>query len=437
MTIAHIPIIAVSYNSAELIANLLGSLRKHYANKVYIIDGSSEQHVPEICAVTERFDNVEFIPFHYNIHHGPGMAWALTNLAISGKVLVLDSDVEIINGGFIESLDSFLEPQHYGVGGLQRVNREGYDHPESGEIQYLHPSCMLCNLEVMRQWPLPIKHGAPMIQTMLALHDAGQVNLIKHIDWVKNDNTPGSTKVFIKHDWQGTVKRTGSYHYDAESSRNFDNGLLLAMPADAQRIVELGCGDGAMARAYRTLHPICNYTGVEADASRAGAARPHCDFVHQRDIEALDDAFFAQYANTDCWVLGATLLADVRDPWALLAKIRKVIPANGTLVLSVPNAQHWSIQAKLNVGDLRYESEGLLDRNHLRWFTRGSALHMLTEAGFAISGGSQKINPEPLRERYLPVIRMLAQVSGNDPDLAVSDAMATAYTIVASPAWKV
>jgi hypothetical protein len=29
---------------------------------------------------------------------------------------------------------------------------------------------MLVNVEVMRQWPLPIKHGAPLLPAMIALH---------------------------------------------------------------------------------------------------------------------------------------------------------------------------------------------------------------------------------------------------------------------------
>lgn len=432
MTIEQIPILVVSYNSPDLIATLLSTLRRHYDNQVYIIDGSTDALIEAIRSVSLQYDNVEFISFGYNIHHCPGMSWAITNLPLSGKVLVLDSDVEIINAGFIESLDSYLLDYHYGVGGIQQVNEAGFDRPEDGEIAYLHPSCMLCNLDVMKQWPLPIKHGAPMIQTMLALHKAGAADLIRHIDWVKNDNTPGSTKVFIKHDWQGTVIRTGSYHYDAPSSQEFNSDLLAMIPLNAQKLTEIGCGDGALARAYRTLHPICNYTGVEISSIAANAARAHCDFVFNLDIEILSDDFFADAAKTDCWILD-DVLANIRNPWDLLEKIRKVMPTNGTLVISIPNMQHWIVQARLNLGDLRYENEGLLDRAHVRWFTRGTILEMLQSAGFGIVGGTQIIKEESGREKFLPAIRMMAQLTGNDPDIAVADATAIGYIVQAVP----
>jgi hypothetical protein len=36
----------------------------------------------------------------------------------------------------------------------------------------------------------------------------------------------------------------------------------------------------------------------------------------------------------------------------------------------IPSAQYWSLQARLSIGDWTYEDSGLLDRTHLRWFTR-------------------------------------------------------------------
>lgn len=426
-----IPIVSVSFNAPDLIETLLSSLRKHHNNKVYIIDGSYPNVADEIRGITAKYENVQFIPFGYNIHHGPGMAWAINNLGLSGPVLFLDSDVDIINGGMIEALYRELAPHLYGVGGVGRVNEAGFDQ-DDGAVPYLYPVCMLCNIEVMRQWPLPIKHGAPMVQTMLALHRSGQ-NLLRHIEWVKNDYSKDTQKSFFRHDWQGTVMRTGSYHYDAPTSNKYNPDLLALIAPDAQKLVEIGCGDGALARAYRTLNPICNYTGVEIDAALANAARTHCDFVFNLDIESADDAFFAAAAKSDTWVLGE-VLAHITDPWALLAKIRKVMPANGTIVLSVPNAQHWSVQARLSIGDFRYDDAGLMDRAHLRWFSRGTIIEALQAAGFRVTGGIPRIADEPGRDNFLPAIRMMAQCTGNDPELAVNDALAFEYVVRAVPA---
>lgn len=425
----QVPIITVSYNAPDLIAALLGTLRRHYPNPVYVIDGSHPDVAERIRGIAAAHAHVEFIPFGYNIHHGPGLAWAINNLGLTGQVLFLDSDVEILRAGFLESLQEHLRPGMYGVGGIQPVNEQGYDTPD-GAVRYLHPACMLTNIDVVRQWPLPIKHGAPLIQTMLAIHRAGAHHLIGTIDWVKNDFGKNPERVFIKHDWQGTVIRTGGYHYDLPTATLEINQDLLAMvPAEAQKLVDVGCHDGAFAKAYRQRNPICHYTGVERDLRAAHAARPHCDFVFDTDIESADAGLWAHVAGADCWILGE-VLEQLRDPWALLAKIRTSMAPGGRVVAAVRNAQHWGLQARLNAGDLRYLPGSALLPDQLRLFTRGSALEMFQQAGFRVAGGSARIPPEPAREKYLPAIRAMAAASGIDPAAAEADALPTLYIMV-------
>jgi len=427
----QVPIITVSYNAPDLIEALLASLRKFYPNRVAIIDGSNPDIAEKIRAIAARYDNVDFIPFGYNLHHGPGMSWAIEHLGLRGEALFLDSDVEVINPGFIESLQAALKPGMYGVGNLHLVNEQGYDRPLDGSVRYLHPACMLVDLDVARRWPLPIKHGAPMVQTMLAIHRAGAHHLIAAVDWVGDDFSRDPKRRFLKHDWQGTVIRTGGYHYDLPAaSARINQDLLAQVPAGAAKLVDVGCHDGAFAKAYRQRNPICNYTGIERDPAPANAARPHCDFVFAEDIESAGPAFWSHVAGADCWILGEVLEA-MNDPWTLLRKIRAGMAPGGRVVAAIANAQHWSIQARLNVGDLRYGAGAALQRDTKRIFTRGAMLEMFQQAGFQIAGGSARIPHEPAREKYLPAIRLMAQASGVDPTVAVEDALAPQYILVA------
>lgn len=432
--IASIPVVTVSYNSPDLIEALLRTFRQFYSNKVYVIDGSRPEIAAQIAPVAARFADVEFIPFGYNIHHGPGMTWAIENLPLTGEVLFLDSDVEIKRPGFLESLQSHLEPGMWGVGGIQQVNEQGYDRPDDGPVAYLHPACMLVNMDVVRQWPLPIKHGAPLIPTMLALHRAGRADLIRHVDWVKDDFNAPDAIHYIKHPWQGTVKRTGGYHYDLPAGgAEVDAYLLHFMPQDAQRVVDVGCGDGTFAKAYRARFPIVRYTGIEKDAARAGLARPHCDFVFDADIEAPSEQLLAHTQGADCWVLGDVLSA-TRDPAAVLALVRRQIAPGGKLVLSVRNAQHWSIFARLALGDLHYRADTPVAPGDLHLFTRATILDLLRESGFAFLGGTPVVRDEPQRDAFLPAIQALAQAGGSDGALAVQDAQAWQFVILAQAA---
>jgi len=431
MAAEQIPIVSVSYNSPDLIEALLASIRKFYQNRVYIIDGSNPDISEQIRAIAAKYDNVEFVSFGYNIHHGPGLSWAINNLGLNGQVLFLDSDVEIVRHGFLESMQSHLKPGMYGVGSIQLVNEQGYDQPEDGPVRYLHPACLLTNIEVVRQWPMPIKHGAPLIPTMLAIHRAGKHELLGHIDWVKNDFSRDPQRIFIKHDWQGTVIRTGGYHYNLPTATvQINQDLLSFVPLTAYKLVDVGCHDGTFAKAYKQRNPISNYTGIERALGPAHAARPHCDFVFDLDVETAGPDVWSHVAGADCWILGE-VLEELNDPWTLLSKIRASIAPGGRVVAAIRNFQHWSVQARLNAGDLRYGAGAVLEKSHKRMFTRGAMLDMFQKNGFAIAGGSARVLDEPQREKYLPVIRAMAEASGIDPVVAVEDALAAQYIIVA------
>ncbi len=450
MNIHTIPLVSVSYNSAELVDELLGSFRQYYANPVTIIDGSSAEHAPAIEVVCARYAGVKFIHFDYNIHHGPGMAWAFQNLELQGPVLVLDSDVIVLNPGVVEAMVEQLKPGMYGVGYVNHVNEGGFDVTyEEGAVRYLHPACMLCNIEVVRRWPMPIKHGAPNIEPMLAIHKAGQHHLIQGIAWIKDDFLRDDIpKHYLRHDWQGTVKRTGGYHLeewqrsvalaqsadsrlDVESDYNLD--VLKLIPANARTVVEVGCNDGALARAYKRINLTCKYTGIEADAARAERSRRFCDEVHQLDIESAHAAFFDNYSNCCVWILN-DVLTHLQNPWDLMARIRMSMPSDGCVIVCMPNAQHWSVQAKLIIGDFRYTDGGLMDRAHLRWFTRATMLEMFSGAGFKLEAGFPRIFGELKNEHVIAAIRSMAIGVGADPDLAVQDSLPLQYVVKVVPA---
>lgn len=453
----HIPVVTVSYNAPELLQGLLASMRRFYANPIHVVDGSDAEHAPRIAAVVAQFENVRLHAMGYNIHHGPGMAWAIRELDFSGPVLFMDTDIVVLRAGFLEALQEQLRPGDYGVGGVAYVNRDGFDIKYAyGAIAYLHPPCMLCNAEVMRQWPLPVKHGAPMIEAMRALHDSGSSGLLRNLDWCANDVLMGTEKIYIDHIGRGTSSATGGYHLEEWMAQmqakqagaavataspqpapapqvSYNADLLRLMPPGQRRVLEVGCSTGVLAQAYLAQNPQGDYWGLELDPVAAGIARQHCAQVMALDIEGLADEQWAALSDRDCWVFG-DVLEHLRDPWRVLARIRRILPPQGCIVLSVPNAQHWSVQARLANGIFRYEDGGLMDRTHLRWFTRITLLEMLDKAGLRMEAGVPRIFNEPGREAVLPAIRQMAQALGLSADDAVRDALPMQYVVRAVPA---
>jgi len=209
---------------------------------------------------------------------------------------------------------------------------------------------------------------------------------------------------------------------------NHNSDLLASMPK-VSSIVEVGCSTGALAKAYQSQTPGAHYVGIEVDKSYGKEARQWCSSVLIGDVEEL---LFSPARQEDLraqlYVFGDSL-EHLRDPWSVLARVHQLLEPKGMICACIPNAQHWSLQARLSIGDWTYEDSGLLDRTHLRWFTRSTIERMFTDAKFVIQSVQPRIFPHPAAEKITKQIMAMAKVLGTDPVVAARDAQPLQYVI--------
>ncbi len=107
-------------------------------------------------------------------------------------------------------------------------------------------------------------------------------------------------------------------------------------------------------------------------------------------------------------IVAADVLEHVADPQRLLEELRPLLSPRGVLVASVPNFGHWYARARTAVGKFDYDDRGVLDRGHLRFFTRASFARLLQTCGFAIRRQEATGLPlEALTGRERPALRRL------------------------------
>lgn len=199
--------LTVNYNTPDFLERLLSGFRRYYDIPFIVIDGSSEENYNSIKSFVKKY-HIEIHHFDFNIHHGPGLAYGIGYIKTS-QILLLDSDLIVIKKGFVEDLQIKLKSESYGIGDVQTINELGYNVFRG--VKYLHPACALINREIVLRFPMPIKHGAPMIEAMQELNRQGLSDLLQHEEWVENDFR-NKKKIFVSHSWMGTVKRTGGYN---------------------------------------------------------------------------------------------------------------------------------------------------------------------------------------------------------------------------------
>jgi glycosyltransferase involved in cell wall biosynthesis len=92
-------------------------------------------------------------------------------------------------------------------------------------------------------------------------------------------------------------------------------------------------------------------------------------------------------------VLLMDVLEHFRDPERLLAQARALLRPGGRLFVSVPNVANLTVRLALLFGRFEYGDRGIMDRTHLRFFTRKSALRMVRNAGFEVVRHEMTVMP--------------------------------------------
>jgi trans-aconitate methyltransferase len=152
------------------------------------------------------------------------------------------------------------------------------------------------------------------------------------------------------------------------------------VPMTARFVVDVGCGAGALGAALKEERPGVEVRGIEVNREAAARAERVLDDVA---VGTEDVEMPASWPVPDC-VIFADVLEHMIDPWSALRRWRSRVREAGCIVVSLPNVAHSSVLRGLREGRWDYEDEGLLDRTHLRFFTRATALEMLAGAGFEV-----------------------------------------------------
>lgn len=216
---------------------------------------------------------------------------------------------------------------------------------------------------------------------------------------------------------------------------NVNPDLLELIPLDATRVLEVGCGEGALAAAYRERNPKVHYVAVETHWPAADKAILHVDRLILGDFEDLTDADLAQDGPFDAILLG-DVLEHMRLPEQALRRLHGLLADGGHLVLSVPNIAHWTAFYHLMHGHWPSQDSGLFDRTHLRFFTIASLTEVIEKAGFrAIKRKPRQfLLAQEEAQKWIPQLADLAAKMGIKREDFIGRASTLQYVLLAERA---
>ena len=84
-------------------------------------------------------------------------------------------------------------------------------------------------------------------------------------------------------------------------------------------------------------------------------------------------------------ILTLDILEHLVNPWRMVELLHRHLKPDGVIVASIPNVQHYSVTwPLLRRGEWELQDMGVLDRTHLRFFVRSTAVRLMTSSGLAL-----------------------------------------------------
>ena len=178
--------------------------------------------------------------------------------------------------------------------------------------------------------------------------------------------------------------------YQFKDDPHSSHGAILSMlgRGEGRRALDAGAADGFLAERLTGLG--WTVTAVELDPVQAERARGKCHEVIVGDLAEVAAKLSGPF---DAIVYG-DVIEHLSDPLPVLMSVDQHLGPDGRVVVSVPNVAHLWVRLGLLMGRFDYEDRGILDRTHLRCFTRKTFLALLAAAGLTVE--ELRVTPVPL-----------------------------------------
>jgi 2-polyprenyl-3-methyl-5-hydroxy-6-metoxy-1,4-benzoquinol methylase len=159
--------------------------------------------------------------------------------------------------------------------------------------------------------------------------------------------------------------------------------VLQLVPEKAGAVPDVGGGIGASAAYLKSLGRATSATVVDLVADQH---LPEIDAGYGGNLE--DPALLARIAEDRGpfdTILCLDVLEHLSDPWAVVDRLTTMLAPGGVIVASIPNMRNYRLVVPLVVsGRFELAESGILDRTHLRWFVRDTAIRLFTDAGLDV-----------------------------------------------------
>ncbi|HSW98371.1 MAG TPA: class I SAM-dependent methyltransferase [Candidatus Saccharimonadales bacterium] len=169
---------------------------------------------------------------------------------------------------------------------------------------------------------------------------------------------------------------------DSEADKNSPWFKMMRWMPKGQRVLDVGCSSGYFGEKLIAARGD-EVWGLEIDPKDAANARKRgYKQVFEGDLDSFD---WQQLSGLQFdAILFVDVLEHIKDPLGCLKAVSKYLAKGGSFYCSIPNVANMTVRTELMEGSFDYESTGLLDNTHIRFFTKKTVFTTFAAAGLEI-----------------------------------------------------
>ena len=173
------------------------------------------------------------------------------------------------------------------------------------------------------------------------------------------------------------MQKTKTYTLKSGTSSSHRVILKKFTGKPSLNVLDLGSSDGLLGSQIEALgHSVLGVDIAPSSGNRTNQIR--ADLNDGIPIAALPKAPFDV-------ILCADVLEHLQNPENVLSDCRNQLAPGGTVLVSTPNFGHWYPRFRVFFGLFDYDIKGILDRTHLRFYTKRSFQRMSESCGYTLS----------------------------------------------------
>jgi 2-polyprenyl-3-methyl-5-hydroxy-6-metoxy-1,4-benzoquinol methylase len=184
--------------------------------------------------------------------------------------------------------------------------------------------------------------------------------------------------------------------------------LLKYLPKDFKTVLDVGCAGGNFGQMLKELYN-CEVWGIEPDEHSANIASTKLNKVINSQFNERIE--ISPEKKFDC-IFFNDVLEHLAEPDEALLIASKFLAPGGSIIASIPNIRFYPAMISLiRHKDFKYLDAGVMDKTHLRFFTRKSMIRLFDETGYKIQT-IEGINRHKFR--YLEILNFFLLKSVDD-----------------------